>query len=206
MRLFAIATILCTLGTLPDQARAQDGVGQPIPLQAWLRKEAAPFAAPHYTAIITAGKEKFGFLVPEEFFVRGDPTSGTFTLATAGGSSSITFSVLPTDSSSTADLSTDAFRDRVLRDYPNGKIVQEFPATALGGSGSGFDIQWKMSATIVECKRIIFVPTKAGVLMFTTTTSSTHFASVKSVLNSMLLSFQFSTNGVLKIPPLPADS
>jgi hypothetical protein len=206
MRHFAIAIVLCSLCALTNPAQAQDNAVAPSPLQVWMRREAAPFADPRYTAMITAGKNKFAFLMPSGFFLRGDPASGTLTLANAEGNSSITFSILSPGSSDASGLSADTCRDWVLRDYSSGKITQEFAASAAGGKGPGFDLQWKASGTMVECKRVMFVSSNAGVLKFTATSNSNHFESVKSVLRSLLMTFRFSTDGVLKVPPLPADS
>jgi hypothetical protein len=206
MRHLAIAIALCSLGALTNPAQAQNSGGTPSPLKVWLRREAAPFVEPRYTAMINAGKNKFAFLVPDGFYLRGDPGSGTLTLANAGGNCSLTFTVLPSGSSHDSDLDADAFREWVLRDYSSGKIAQEFSVSAGGGSGPGFDLQWQASGTIQECKRVIFISSKAGVLKFTATTSSNNFQSVKSVLRNLLLTFRISTDGELKVPPLPSDS
>jgi hypothetical protein len=206
MRHLAIAIALCMLGVLTTPAQAQDSAAAPSPLQVWLRREAAPFVDPRYTAMVTAGKNKFAFLVPGGFYLRGDPTSGTITLANAEGNSSITFSILSPVSSETSDLSADVCREWVLRDYSSGKITQEFVASAAGGKGPGFDLQWNTPGAIVECKRVLFISSSAGVLKFTATTTSNHFESVKSILGKMLLTFRFSPDGVLKVPALPTES
>jgi hypothetical protein len=208
MRHLAIAIIiaLSSFTALTGSAQAQDAAIAPLPLQVWLRREAAPFVEPRYTAMITAGKDKFAFLVPDGYFVRGDPSSGTFTLANAEGNSSITFAVLPPLSSDAPPFGPDTCRNWVLRDYMGGKIIKEFSTSAAGGKGPGFDIQWKTSSGFIQCKRVLFVSSSAGILKFTATSNSNHFDSANSVLNSIVLSLRFSTDGVLKVPPVPADS
>ncbi len=206
MRLSAFAIGLISLCGLTAPSQAQDVTTAPLPLQVWLRREAAPFVEPRYTAMITAGKDKFAFLVPDGFFLRGDPSSGTFTLANAEGNSSISFTMLPPPSFDAPPFSADACRDWVLRDYAGGKIIKEFSASAAGGRGPGFDIQWKTSGGFVQCKRVLFVSNGAGILKFTATSNLDHFDSVKSVLTRMLLTFQLGADGVLKVRPVPADS
>jgi hypothetical protein len=171
-----------------------------------MRREAAPFAEPRYTAMISTGKEKFAFLVPDGFFLRGDPSSGTFTLANAEGNCSIAFSMLPPLSYDAPPFSADVCRDWVLRETSGGKIMQEFSASAAGDKGPGFDIQWKTSGGFVQYKRVLFVSTSAGILKFAATSNLNHFDSAKSVLTRMLLTFRLGADGVLKVPPVPADS
>jgi len=203
MRLSAVAIVFCSLVGLTAPALAQDSATAPTPLQVWLRREAAEFAEPRYTAMITAGKDKFAFLVPIGYYLRGDPTSGTLTLANAGGNSSITFAVLPPLSSDAAPFSADTCREWALRDYPGGKITQEFSAVASAGRGPGFDVQLKASGGFVQCKRVVYISSSNGVLKFTATASSNHFDSVKSVLTGLMQTFRYSADGVLKVPPLP---
>lgn len=206
MRLTAIAIALASLTTFAAPAPAQDAGSAPLPLQVWLRREAAPFVITRYTAMISQARNKYAFRVPEEFCMRGDPTSGTFTLANAEGNCSITFSVLPMDSSDGTGITDDALRDRALRECPNGKITEEFQDLAAGGQGTGFDLQWKASDKITECKRVMFVFTRAGLLEFTAKASSTDFEKAKSSLKSAVGTLRFSTDGVLKVPPLPGVS
>jgi hypothetical protein len=206
MRRFAIAITVFTMLVPTNPSRAQETSNAPTPLHVWMRREAAPFAVPRYTAMITEGKNKFAFLVPDDLYLRGNPDSGTFTLATAAGNSSISFAVVPQDLSDAPTPGADDYREMVLKDYPAATILQEFSSSAAGGSGPGFDLQWKASGAIVECKRIIYISSKAGVLRFTATTSRDGFEKLKSSLGSILQTFHYSTDGVLKVPPLPSTN
>ena len=206
MRRIALIIVVCAMYALPCPVRAQEGPGTPVPLQVWLRHEANRFADARFTAFATAGKNKFAFLVPDGYLLRGDPTSGTLTLKNVEGNCSLTFRLLSSGSSDGTTDGDDAFRDSVLREFPSWKIVQEFPVSVVPGKGSGFDLQWKASGTIVECKRVLFVSTLAGMMEITATTSSNHFDSLKSILGSTLMTFRLSTDGVLKVPPLPTES
>ena len=206
MRHLAIAIALCSFCGLTAPAQAQDSAGTSVPLQVSMRREAAPFVEPRYTAMISAGKEKFAVLVPDGYYLRGDPSSGTFTLATAEGNSSVSLAMLPPLSFDAPPLNADTCRDWVLRDYFGGKITQEFSASNAAGRGPGFDLQWKTSGGFLQCKRVLYISTGAGILKFTATSSSNNFDSVKSVLTRMLLTFHQGADGVLKIPPVPADS
>jgi hypothetical protein len=203
MRLFALAIVLCSLLGLTTPARAQDSVtSAPTPLQVWLRRESAEFVDPRYTAMVTAGKTKICFLVPIGYYMRGDPSSGTLTLANAGGNSSITFAILPPLAFDAPPFSADTCREWVLRDYFGAKINQEFSGWVAGSNGPGFDVQSKATNSIVQCRRVYYFSTAAGVFKFTATDSLNHFDSVKSVLNGVMQTFRYSADGILKVPPL----
>jgi hypothetical protein len=203
MRLFALAIVFCSLIGLTAPAQTQDNAATALmPLQVWLRREAAEFVDPRYTAMITAGKTKMCFLVPVGYYLRGDPSSGTLTLANAGGNSSITFAILPPLAFDAPPFSADTCREWVLRDYPGTKINQEFSGWVAGSNGPGFDVQWKATNSIVQCRRVFYFSTGAGVFKFTATDNLNHFDSVKSVLTGLIQTFRYSADGVLKVPPL----
>lgn len=207
----AIRTILfCALWALPGAVGAEennDGTGLTVPLQVWLRREEAPYAQARYTAIITHGRNKFAFRVPSGFVLRSDPASGTLKLANGEGNCSVTFSMLTPRSADDAPAFTlDGYREPLLKDYPSGKIMQEFSHTTVGGPGFGFDLQWKVSGSVAEYKRVVYVSTKAGILQFTATSGKNNFDAVKAELDSMIMTLSFSTDGVLKVPPLTTDS
>jgi hypothetical protein len=194
---------------LAGTARAQESAGAPMPLQVHLRQEPAPFTDPRYTAFVTLVNlvnDKFAFHVPQGFFIRGDPGSGTLTLGNREGNCSITFAVLDVQSSDPSTLSADDYRDSVLKDYPTATIIQQYTRSAPGGSGPVFDLQWKVSGSLFECKRVMFISSPAGVLKYTATTTRANFDSLKGSLESMVMSMQSSTDGVLKIPLLPTTS
>ncbi len=206
MRRFAIAAALCSVGMLTGTARAQEAAGTPRPLHVWLRKEAAPYAVPRYTAFATMlnmASNKFAFLVPEGFLIRSDPGCGILTLANRQGNDSITLAVLDSPWSDASALSADDYRQAIMKDYPTATIIHEFSHGAAGGSGPGFDLQWKASGSIVECKRVMFLSSPAGVLELTATTSRNDFDSLTKSLEGLLQTIRYSTDGVLKIPPLP---
>jgi hypothetical protein len=209
MRLFAIAIALCSFWGLTDVSRAQESAGSPVPLQVRLRKEEAEFVVPRYTAFVTMdgmGSDKFAFLVPESFLIRGDPKSGILTLANPQGSWSITCSILDTRWTDSSTLNADDYRESVLKDYPSATILQEFSRNFFGGSGPVFDLQWKTSSGFIQCKRVMFLSSPFGMLKLTATASRKDFDTVNSILSSMLASFRYSNNGVLKVPPLPTGS
>jgi hypothetical protein len=178
-------------------ARAGDAQPDIIPLQASLVPEPVQLADPVYRAYVQAGSNQFAFLVPNGFWLRGDPAQGRLMLDNKEGNCTITFAVI--DSRPAADLGTDYYRELVLKRHPSGTIVQESGGSAAGASGPAFDVQWKTGGDLVQIQRVIFIPTSAGVLEFTATTTRSNFAGLQNHLNLVLMTFRYSTKGRLEI-------
>ena len=83
--------------------------------------------------------------------------------------------------------------------HPGGKFVNEFTRPAVGHSASVFDTEWK-AATGPDMKtRALYVPTTAGVLELTLTTSAKNFPAQLANLNELLGSLDARVNGKLVV-------
>ena len=63
-----------------------------------------------------------------------------------------------------------------------------------------------MKGDLVQSERVIFVPTAAGVLEFTATTTRANFTQLQAGLDFILGTFALSTNGKLEVVHLSGQS
>lgn len=196
----SIAIILCASLLPAGAALAGEARTEVIPLQATLQKEPVQFTVPVYRAYASAGNDRFAFLVPKGFWLQGDPALGKLTLVNTEGNSTITFAIA--DPRPVETITADFYRELVLKENPTGKIVQELTSGAAGRSGPAFDVQWKAGGDLVQIRRVIFIPTSAGVLEFTATTTHANFPTLQTGLDLILTTFLYSTNGKLEVPHL----
>lgn len=165
------------------------------PLQVTLMREEAEFEVPFYDAFITVGENKFTFVVPQGFRLKGDPALGRLTLGTLDGDRFISFTILnsgPTDSS---QINMEACRALVLKQHPGGKILKELSAGVCGRPGRGLDIQWKATEELYQYERIVFVPTAFGLFEFTATSGRNAFPQSQAGLGLVMATFRASTDG-----------
>src|ERR1700677_4368781 len=85
-------------------AQAGDPSGNGKPLQVSIMQEAAGFEIPYYDAFITAGENKFTFVVPQGFRLKGDPMQGRIILGNRDGDCSLTFAILGSGSTDEGQL------------------------------------------------------------------------------------------------------
>jgi hypothetical protein len=164
------------------------------PMQLTLERDNTAFIEPHFRAYVTMDSNQFGFRMPIGYRLTGDPASGTLTLANRKGNGLITFTVsgsLPTGVS----LDAAALGNSLSNQYPSAVFVQQFTRNNSVGGGPGFDLQWKISEQMVQCKRVLYIASPAGVLEFTATAGRADFPSLAQELDSILMSFQCTTNG-----------
>ncbi len=182
--------------------KAADSAGT-TPMYVTLEREPVNFIEPRYRAYVSAESNRFAFRVPAGYRISGDPASGTLTLASRLGNGSITFAIYGPAPADGAKLMPETFRESLTNDYSNAVIAEEFWRDNAGGGGPGFELQWKAVGSLVECKRIIFVSSPAGVLRFTVTGGRADFPKLRGDLDSIILSLQTTVNGTKpKMVPL----
>jgi len=169
------------------------------PLTTAVQKEPVDTAVPIYRAYITAGNDKFAFIVPDQFRMGGDPAHGRLQLENAAAGSTITFTLLRSSDDDVAETGREAYRDVLTRRYPGAKFLGEFSQPAVGHNGLGFNVQWKSESGLVQQTRAFYVPTVAGLLELTVTTSTNNSKRGEANLSELLSSFQTSMNGELKV-------
>ena len=201
MRHLALILILTAAQTLAS-VRILAGNSGATPLQVTLERDRSELIEPQYRAYAEMGSNQFGFRLPPGYRLTGNPASGTLTLANLQGNGSITFTLngpLPVY----GGLDTAALGNSLSNQYPNAEIIQQFTRNNTAGGGPGFDLQWKVSAQLVQCKRVVYLASPAGVLEFTATAGRANFPAVQADLDYILMSFQCTTDGKKpKVPPI----
>lgn len=201
MRNLTLLLVLAAAQVLTG-SRTLAGDFGPTPLQVNLERDRSELIEPHFRAYVTMDSNQFGFRLPPGYRLTGDPASGTLSLANGQGNGSVTFTVAgPMQFDSGLDPA--ALQNSLSNQYPNAAVVQQFTRNNAAGSGSGFDLQWKVSGQLVQCKRIVYITSPAGVLEFTATGGRTNFPALQADLDYILMSLQCTTNGAKpKVSPI----
>ena len=200
--LFACLAVVLSLCAIIGVVRAKDATRGPGPLKVTLEREPVALVDPRYQAYVTDGSNNFAFRVPPGYRLTGDPGTGTLTLGNREGNSTITFTIYGSALEDGQGLSPEVFRELLLNQYSSATITREFNKASGSSSGPGFDLQWKASGEIVECKRLVYLATPAGVLEFAGTADRNNFSGLKSALDFLLGTLMSSKDGKVKIPPM----
>jgi len=168
------------------------------PLNVTLMQEAAEFEVPYYDAFISAGANKFTFVVPQGLRLKGDPATGRLTLGNLEGTCSLAFTILGSAPVGGSQVNPEACRAFLLKQHPGGKILNEFSASVCGGSGQGFDIRWKATEDLYQYERMAIVPTAFGLFVFTATSGRDRFEESRANLGLVLRTFRAGKDGKFK--------
>jgi hypothetical protein len=199
MRCARLVIAFCSVWMLSGSIHAQVLTPKVVPLEVTIDREPVDYSDPFYRANISTGTIKCSLLVPQGFRLKGDPSLGKLILSNLGGDSSVSFGLLGPLPEGSSELSAEYYRAVVAKQYPNAKILKEFTKLVSGRMGPGFDIQWKATEELYQNKRIVFIPSGAGVLEFTVTGGNRDFSVAQGNLDSVMGSFCYCTSGKLKI-------
>ncbi len=207
-RLFA--AILCGMWLSGGRAHAgessADAPAPSPPLQVSI-VDATPARQPVYRAYVTAGTNKFAFLLPGGF--RMDAKSlaqNTITLVNTDYTCWITFRIAGPVPIGAKELDPKPCREILLSQHPGATILEEFSLGAASQSGPAFDLHWETSGGVAQAARAVFIPSAAGILEFSLLASRGNLSKFRGSFNSLLVSFRASVDGKLEIPPLPDKS
>jgi hypothetical protein len=199
-----IAATLLPCWLLAGTARAAEpgwiGVSNPPPFRAEIRHEGGPGLMPADRAYITAGTNKFAFLIPAGFRVQ-TTDSQQVTLVSHDYNCLLTWRLLGPVPPETSELEPAPYRALLLSRHPGGKIVEEFTLPALGRQGPAFDFRWNAAGARANRELVVFVPALAGVMEFSLLSSPEKFDTARSEFDLLRLSFRASdANGKLVVP------
>jgi hypothetical protein len=166
-----------------------------------LKFEGGPGQIPTTRAYITAGTNKFAFLVPDEFkLASSDPQK--VTLMKGDGSCLISVRVIGSKPPSDKPFDTAAARVLVNEEHSDATIVSEFGMFANGVGGPAFEIFWGVGA-LSRASRVGYIPLRAGLVEFSLDSSPKNLAPSLGEFNYVLLTFRASDeNGKLAATPL----
>jgi len=207
-RRFQIGTLLrwvafCAallLGTFLAQAQeatdsdTENSVTNKVVLKVDVRRNVEGTYMPYRFAFITAGMERFTFLIPELYRVdTSDPTK--IKLASPDYSGLIIVGVGGTDAPAGAKMEAEALRARVMATYPDAVIKDEHTAGANGQAAPAIDFSWKTDSGVTRVTRTTFIPTSVGLMEFTLTASPEKFEASLREFNLVMLTFRSGLNG-----------
>jgi hypothetical protein len=179
---------------------ATNTTNQP-PISVALKGEGGPGLVSTTRAYITAGTNKFAFLVPDEFKLAGcDPQK--VTLMKNDGSCLISVRVIGARPGSDKPFDAAAARTLLNTEHPDGTITSEFGMFAEGVGGPAFEIKWGVGP-LSRASRVGFIPLRAGLVEFSVDSSPKNLAPSLGDFNYVLLTFRGSDeNGKVAATPI----
>jgi len=195
----SLTLALCSVLFLNGEVRAAEFFAAPQPMKATVQKEPINTVDPIFRAFINIGSDKFTFLIPEKFRLGGDSEKGRLQLSSTEVDTVITMSFIGDSPAAPQELSPTPYREWLTTRYAGGKFVREFSRPAAGRTGRVFDVEWRGSTGMARTTRAIYIPTSAGVLEVTITSSAKSFPTAQTLLNSILGSLSASVDGKLEV-------
>jgi hypothetical protein len=202
MSLFA-ATVAGTL-LLPRQVGAADAAENcatnPSPLKAEVKYLGGPGLMPVNRAFVTAGTNKFTFLMPDGFRLEtSDPQK--LTLVSADFNCLITWRIVAPAPPEAPAPDQALYRELLLNRHPGSQILQAFTLGAAGRLGPAFDLRWGAAGGLVRRERVLFISCPAGVMEFSLVSSLEKFDAGRQRFDAWLVSFRASDeHGHLAVP------
>lgn len=171
------------------------------PISVALKFEGGPGQIPTTRAYITAGTNKFAFLVPDEFkLASSDPQR--VILMKGDGSCLISVRVIGPKPGSDKPFDAAAAKVLVNEEHPDALITSELGVFVEGVSGPAFEIQWGAGA-LTRATRVGFIPLRAGLLEFSVDASPKNLGPSLGDFNYVILTFRASDeHGQLAATPL----
>ena len=198
----SINLVICGVALLTNAVQVRDAHGVTEPFTVSVEREPIKTIEPILRAYVTVGTDKFTFLVPEKFRLTSEVAQEKIQLASLEKDTLITLSFLGPGPAEATELKPGPYRELLSSRYPNGKFVNEFTRPAGGRMGTVFDLDWKSAGGLAQSTRAMYVPTVAGMLEITATSSAKNFPAAQSTLNGVLSSLNFSVNGKLVVQHL----
>jgi hypothetical protein len=173
-----------------------------LALRAELRQEPGPGQVPAERAYLTAGTERFSFLLPAGFRGRaGD--AACLTLVTTNHDRVFTFRILQPGTAEAQPVTLEVGRGMVFRGHPGAKIAQEFSRVVDGRTGPAFDAEWIEPGGVARKARVAFIPARNSLLEFAMVCSPEKFPNGCQAMNTIFATFRASDEkGELHISPL----
>lgn len=173
----------------------------PPPITVAVKFEGGPGQISTSRAYITAGTNKFAFLVPDEFKLTSSDAQRA-TLMKPDGSAVITVRVISSLAGSGKEFDGSAARALIYEEHPDATVTTEFGIMAANASGPAFEFFWG-AGSVARASRVGFVPLRAGVIEFSLDASPKNLAPALGDFNYLLVTFRASDeNGKLEATPL----
>jgi len=184
---------------------ADSGTNSPTALATRIKAEEIVGSQPIRRVYINSGTNQFAFAVPPGF--QADASNPKrVTVTSEDLSITITFGLADQGDGAQTETSSDACREVLLGRYRGAKILSEFTKRAAGHDGPAFDLTWTNPGGSDESLRVAFVPSRAGVMEFTSKSAPDKFDQNRYALNFIMLSFRSNEHGTLESEIRPFSS
>lgn len=181
-------------------AKAQNATN-PLPISVAVKLQGGPGQISTSRAYITAGTNKFAFLMPDNYKLANSDTH-RITLMKGDGSALISVRMIGSVESAGKGFDGAAARQLLLEEHPDATVTAEFGMSAASASGPAFEILWG-SGVLMRASRVGFVPLRAGVVEFSLDASPKSLAPSLGDLNYVTVTFRASDeSGKLEATPL----
>jgi hypothetical protein len=152
-------------------------------------------------AYVSAGTNKFAFLVPSGFRLDSSQDNCTV-MHSEDYSSTLTLRMVDPLLISGQELGPALGTKLILREHPNAAFLQNFSLSAANRAGPALDFHW-LELGALKYGRAVFIPWKDYVLEFALATDTDQFVANQRLLNTLLLTFRAAdAAGRLEIAPL----
>lgn len=159
-----------------------------------VRRDVADTYVPYRYAFVSAGQEKYTFLVPEGYRVdTSNPTK--IKLASPDFSSLITLAIGTSGLPAGAKMESEALQTYIFARHPKVTVKGTPAVGANGESAAALDYVWQTDEGIKRSARTAFIPTTSGLMEFTLSASPDQFDAALGQLNLIMLTFRTGTNG-----------
>lgn len=220
MRHSIVLAALAFTSALCISACAQD---KPLekPFSIEIIRTDVPEAGRFHRPVVTVGTNKFWFMAPRGFRIRADDEQRKVFLEDPDGRCSITLRLRPdllattnaarvsgvVATNTAAPSRHEPFRESLLKQYENARIIEEYDITAGGLPGAAFDLDWKTPTGHRLHARVCYVPTASGVFELVLLVDPAQLATFHGAFNSVLITFRLVPPGEkLELPPIPNRS
>jgi hypothetical protein len=171
------------------------------PISLAVKFEGGPGQIPTHRAYITAGTNRFAFLLPDSFRL-SQSDAQKVTMVKGDGSCVISVKVIGLTPGAIKSFDGAAARALLAEEHPDANITTEFGMSAANASGPAFEILWG-SDSLARASRVGFVPLRAGVIEFSVDAGPKNLGPSLGDLNYVVLTFRASDeNGKLEATPL----
>ena len=178
----------------PESTEAENVATNQPPLSVDVRQNVEDSFTPYRYAFVTAGQERYTFLVPDGFRVDGsDPAK--VKLISPDYSCVITLGLAGAALPAGAKLSKETIRARIMAGHPSATVTTEHTICADGQTAPALDFVWTGDAGLTRSSRTALVPTAGGVVEFNVTTSPDRFQACLAHFNLVLLTFCSGSDG-----------
>ncbi len=150
--------------------------------------------------IAVADANRFSFLPPPGWRAQSDVAEKRMRLAHPPTGALITIDIVEGQADDASLISSESFKEKLLARYPNGQVMDEFQASALGRSGPALDLEWRTENHLRQVTRVALIPFSGGRLEFSLTGAADVVRARQHDFNRLLLSFRAAPlNGKLEI-------